>query len=277
MKNLNALFVLLCLSCAKPGFESEKELITQLLNDETKYAAAADSLKWASCWVNTEDARFLLVSADGVVQFNGLSSLKKFFRDAKPFDLKLKRENYNFTIGNDVAYVSFDQQDNWDGTDGRKTKETRTLKKIDGNWKIVDVNVIEVSSFERPTTGSYHVAKENIPVDPRTSFHNQPGLGGMAVAYWEAPAGTDFGPMLAGLPQDMCTSPHWGYVIEGTVRVKYADGKEDVVKAGEVFYFPAPHTGIVEKNIKFIDFSPEPEFAQVMDHIAKKFAAQAKK
>ncbi len=277
MKNLTTLSVLLCLACAKPGSDAEKELITRLIDDESRYAAAADSVNWANCWVNSDEAQFLYVSTDGAHQYKGWNNIKSFMKDAKPFDLKLRRDNYNFTIGRDVAYASFDQYDNWGGTDGRKTKETRTLKKIGGQWKIADVNVVEVSAFERPTTGSYHIAREKIAVDPRTSFHNQAGLGGMAVGYWEAPAGTDFGPLLTGLPHDMCTSPHWGYLIEGAVRIKYADGKEDVVKAGEVFYWPAPHTGIVEKNAKFIDFSPEPEFAQVMDHIAKKFAEQAAK
>jgi hypothetical protein len=277
MKNPIILIVLVCWACAKPDLEAEKKSIKQLIDNESKYAAAADSLKWANCWVNTNDAQFTYVSVDGAQQYKGWRVIRSGFKGAKPFELKLTRDNYNFTIGNDVAFVSFDQQDNWGGMEERKTKETRTLKKIDGEWKIVDINVIAVSSFEKPITGSFHVAKEKIAVDPRTSFHNQSGLGGMAVAYWEAPAGTDFSPLLAGLPQDMCTSPHWGYVVEGSLRVKYPDGKEEVIKGGEVFYLPAPHTGIVEKNIKFIDFSPEPQFAQVMDHIAKKFAEQKQK
>jgi len=277
MKTLSTLFLLLFLACAKPGSEAEKQSITQLIDDESKYAAAVDSVKWAGCWVNTDDALITYVTVDGAVQYKGWSNIKGFMKDVKPFDLKLRRDNYNFTIGKDVAYASFDEYDNWGGTaDERKTKETRTLRKVSGNWKIVNSNVIEVSSFERPTTGSYHIAREKIAVDPRTSFRNQSGLGGMAVGYWEAPAGTDFGPLLTGLPNDMCTSPHWGYLIEGAVKVRYDDGKEEVVKAGEVFYWPAPHTGIVEKNAKFIDFSPESEFAQVMDHIAKKMAEPPK-
>ena len=170
MKNLTTLSVLLCLACAKPGSDAEKELITRLIDDETRYAAAADSVNWANCWVNTEEALFTYVSTDGPHQYKGWNNIKSFMKDAKPFDLKLRRDNYNFTIGRDVTFASFDQYDNWGGMDGRKTKETRTLKKIGGSWKIVDVNVVEVSAFERPATGSYHIAKEKIAVDPRTSF-----------------------------------------------------------------------------------------------------------
>lgn len=277
MKNMTIIFVLLCWACAKPDLDAEKESITQFLDNETKYAAAVDSVKWADSWVNTEEARFIYVGAQGIQKETGWSNIKGSMKDAKPFELKLKRDNYNFTIGKDVAYVSFDQQDNWGGIDGQKKRETRTLKKVDGQWKIVEVNVIDLSSFEKPMANSFHMAKEKITVDTRTSFRNQSGLGGMSVAYWEAPGGTDFGPLLAGLPQDLCPVPHWGYLFEGSIRVKYQDGKEDVVNAGEVFYWPGMHTGIVEKNAKFIDFSPETEFSQLMDHMATKMAEQPAK
>lgn len=270
--------ILLCLSCAKPvDVETEKVAITKLIEDETKYAAAADSVNWAKCWTNTDEAQFIIATVDGAQQYTGWNNIKGALKDTKPFDLKLRRDNYNFVIGDDIAFVSFDQFDNW-GDNERKTKESRALKKIDGQWKIVNTNVIVISSYEKQSTGSFHIAKEKINVDTRTSFRNQSGLGGMAVGYVEVPAGTDFTPMFAGLPQDRCPSPHWGYVLEGAIRIKYPDGKEEVVNGGEVFYWPAPHTGVVEKNVKFIDFSPETEFVQVMDHIAKKMAeASAKK
>ena len=54
MKNLITIGVLLCWACTKPiDHEAEKAIITKLIDDETKFAAAADSAKWASCWVNT--------------------------------------------------------------------------------------------------------------------------------------------------------------------------------------------------------------------------------
>lgn len=274
MKKFITLFVLLSWACAKPDFENEKKTITQLIDDETKYAAAGDTVNWAKCWINDADAKFTFATMDGAQQLVGWDSVKTIIRGLEPFELKLKRDNYVYTIDDNVAFVSFDQEDNF--SEGRSTKESRTLRKVDGQWKIVDANIIEVSSYERRNTPSFHLAKEKIKVDPRTSFRNQPGLGGMYVGYVEVPAGTDFTPFFAGLPNDNCPSPHWGYLFEGVVRVKYPDGKEEVVNAGEVFYFPAPHTGFVEKNAKFIDFSPEAEFSQLMDHIAMKMEKQAK-
>jgi hypothetical protein len=274
MKNKICFIVLLCWACAKPDMEGEKKVLTQLIDEETKYAAAIDTVKWATYWVNDSDAKFTIASVDGAQQFNGWSNIKTLLRGAEPFELKLKRDNYHFAIDDNVAFVSFDQYDNWGGVDGRKTKESRTLKKVNGQWKIVDTNVIIMTGYDKKNTSSFHMAKEKINMDPRTSFRNQPGLGGMYVGYVEVPAGTDFTPMFAGLPQNRCPSPHWGYLLEGAVRIKYLDGKEDIVKAGEVFYWPAPHTAVVEKNAKFIDFSPEAEFSLLMDHIAANMKKQ---
>ena len=60
------------------------------------------------------------------------------------------------------------------------------------------------------------------------------------------PAGTDVAPLLKDLPDDLCPCPHWGYVIKGQLRVIYADGQE-VLRAGDVYYMPAGHSGVVEE------------------------------
>lgn len=117
--------------------------------------------------------------------------------------------------------------------------------------------------------------KEDIPVAmqaPGVIMRRLPGYGGMTVAFNEVPAGTDFSALLKGLKNDSCHCPHWGSVVEGALRVKYDDGTEEVVNAGDVFYLPAGHTGRVEKDLKFIEFSPEKEFKEVMDHIEGKMA-----
>lgn len=56
-----------------------------------------------------------------------------------------------------------------------------------------------------------------------------PDWGGQAAKYLEFPAGTDFGPMLEGLPDDMCPARHWGYVIEGVIEVRYTERCSSVV------------------------------------------------
>ncbi|MGB3587531.1 MAG: cupin domain-containing protein [Tunicatimonas sp.] len=119
------------------------------------------------------------------------------------------------------------------------------------------------------------INQEDIPVamqNDGTIMRNLAGYGGMTVAYNELPAGTDFTPLLKGLQNDSCHCPHWGYIVEGTMRVIYDDGSEEVLRAGDVFYMPPGHTAIVEENLKMIDFSPSQELEEVLGHVGKMMA-----
>lgn len=95
-------------------------------------------------------------------------------------------------------------------------------------------------------------------------------LGGMTSAYMEYPTGLDLRPMLAGLERDHCQCPHWGFVIEGSIRVYYQDGTEEVVNAGEIYYWPSGHTVVVEEAIRMVEFSPHDEMSQVLAHVVGK-------
>jgi hypothetical protein len=90
--------------------------------------------------------------------------------------------------------------------------------------------------------------------------------------YIDLPAGTDFTPLLAGLPDDLCGCPHWGYVVEGSITVRYADGHVDTNRAGDVYYWPGGHTGWTDDGVRFIEFSPTTEILPVLDHLAKQLA-----
>ena len=87
------------------------------------------------------------------------------------------------------------------------------------------------------------------------------------------PAGTDLGPLLKGLPDDLCSCPHWGYVIKGRMRVSYADSQE-VLRAGDLYYLPPGHTGVVNEDFECIEFSPPAAHEQVLD-VIKHNAARA--
>jgi hypothetical protein len=93
---------------------------------------------------------------------------------------------------------------------------------------------------------------------------------GMAAAYGQLPAGADFTPMLKGLPDDLCQCPHWGYVIEGKLKVRYSDNSEEIISAGSIFYLPPGHTALADVDTKFIDFSPVKEFWEVVQHVTGK-------
>ena len=119
------------------------------------------------------------------------------------------------------------------------------------------------------------IKKEDIPITMQSedrTMRGLPGYGGMTIGYSELPAGTDMAPLLHGLENNSCHCPHWGYLIEGAIRMKYDNGTEEVITTGDVFYLPPGHTAIVEENMKFLDFSPEKELNEVMEHIGKKMA-----
>jgi hypothetical protein len=96
-----------------------------------------------------------------------------------------------------------------------------------------------------------------------------------AVAYVELDAGTDATPLLEGLPNDKCMSPHWGYMLKGAIHVRYNDGSEETCKAGETFHWRAGHTVWVDEDTAFIEFSPKDEIKRVYNHISEKAASMS--
>ena len=117
---------------------------------------------------------------------------------------------------------------------------------------------------------------EDIPAvmeGPNTIMRRLSDLGDMDVTYSELPKGTDFGPLLKGLSNDSCHCPHWGYLIEGTFKIIYDDGTEDILEGGDIYYLPGGHTAIVEEDMKCIMFSPDKLHGEVLDHAMKNLAA----
>lgn len=138
----------------------------------------------------------------------------------------------------------------------------------DGNGNQNDTVVI-VESDVNINKESFHIPVGDIPPNPDSGFTNVYNKGGMSIGYIDIAEPMDLSFLFKGLPHDLCNSPHWGYVIDGSLRVIYQDEKQDTVKAGEVFYWPELHTGVVDDSVKFVDFSPDEEFITLMKHIGK--------
>lgn len=96
--------------------------------------------------------------------------------------------------------------------------------------------------------------------------------GDMHVAFEVYQQELDSRPLLQGLPNDQCQCPHWGYVLEGRLRVQYSESEEEVIVAGEAYYLPPGHSIIVDAGTKLFELSPREEFAA---HIAAVEARQA--
>ena len=101
------------------------------------------------------------------------------------------------------------------------------------------------------------------------NFGDATGYGAIAGEYFSLKAGIDIAPLLKGLENDLCQSPHWGYLIEGQVTVTYTDGKEENVATGDLFYWPPGHTVKVSEDAEIILFSPQLQHCKVVDHLHK--------
>ena len=86
-------------------------------------------------------------------------------------------------------------------------------------------------------------------------------------------AGVDVTGLLEGLEDDLCQCPHWGYIVDGSLHVRYGDGTEEVNKAGEAVYWPPGHTIFTEdESVEFVLFSPQDEHGHVLDHLLQKMS-----
>jgi hypothetical protein len=99
--------------------------------------------------------------------------------------------------------------------------------------------------------------------------------GGQLVRHLTLPPGADFRPLLAGLPHDRCDCPHWGYIVAGSITVEYADGTQDVNRAGDLYYWPGGHTGWTDEGVTFLEFSPADQLQPVLEHIGAQLAPAA--
>jgi hypothetical protein len=89
---------------------------------------------------------------------------------------------------------------------------------------------------------------------------------GHSVAWVRLPAGADLRPGLAGLSDDFCPCPHWGYMISGRLVMHSKDG-EQTHQAGEAFYWASGHAPEALEDCEYVDFSPGEELEAVVRHL----------
>jgi hypothetical protein len=119
-------------------------------------------------------------------------------------------------------------------------------------------------------------ALRSIPVvlDAAEGQLRQTEWGEMVVETGTLKARLDPSPFFKGLPDDRCQCPHWGYVLKGTLRYKYAD-HEEVYNAGDAYYAPPGHTPVLEPGLEYVEFSPAKELAKTMKVVERNMQAAA--
>ena len=97
-------------------------------------------------------------------------------------------------------------------------------------------------------------------------------LGGYTVGFETFRENADAAPLMKGLPDDRCQSPHWGYVVRGKATFSYADHAE-TYEAGDAYYAPPGHTPAITAGTEIIEFSPTDEYGRTMEVIGRNLAA----
>lgn len=98
--------------------------------------------------------------------------------------------------------------------------------------------------------------------------------GGNTIEFGQFNKSIDPAPLFAGLPDDRCQCPHWGYVIKGRLRFRYKN-REEVYEAGDAYYAPPGHTPVMEPGVEYIEFSPTKQLAETMEVVERNMQALA--
>ena len=61
-------------------------------------------------------------------------------------------------------------------------------------------------------------------------------------------------------------------MIAGSIHLQYADGTEEMSRAGDFYYWPGGHTGWTDEGVTFIEFSPADKLRPVLEHIGTQLA-----
>ena len=96
--------------------------------------------------------------------------------------------------------------------------------------------------------------------------------GGYSVGFEKYSEDTDPSRFFAGLPDDRCQCPHWGYVISGKVRFKYHD-RDETFEAGDAYYAPPGHTPVLFAGTEIVEFSPTDELQRTVEVVNKNIEA----
>lgn len=79
--------------------------------------------------------------------------------------------------------------------------------------------------------------------------------GGMTIALENWRGGLDTAEMFADLPDGACQEPHWGYVLKGSVTMRYSDGTSETLSAGQAYYIRPGHNAHVDEDVELVEFT----------------------
>ena len=142
------LVVLLLLSAVSRSLaQADNDAIKRVLRSETEGFFKRDKAMWSNAWAHTPYVHFAanLYGGDFML-IKGWDKLEKQFasqfKSSKVTD-KVAVQNANYTIhqNGNMAFVAYDQT-LVDSHGKTQSKESRTLEKLNGQWKIINVTAL---------------------------------------------------------------------------------------------------------------------------------------
>ena len=107
----------------------------------------------------------------------------------------------------------------------------------------------------------------------RMDFGDASGLGKISGEYFTLAEGVDTAPLFKGLDGDLCQCPHWGFVVRGQLTTTDASGRQETVRADDLFYWPPGHNVRVDADAEIVMFSPQHQHSEVIGHMIEKTRA----
>lgn len=161
MKRFAILFLIslfLLPGCKKEVQDADAEIdaIKSVIKQETSSYLNQDLVNLVKTWANTENAIRISVGSNGYKEYAGWEKVYSFFKASANADWKdytnyrVERSNWRFEFCGDGALVFFDQNMYFDFKGepmNTFSKEFRFMEKIRGDWKIVLLQWIDMSSF----------------------------------------------------------------------------------------------------------------------------------
>lgn len=98
--------------------------------------------------------------------------------------------------------------------------------------------------------------------------------GGMTAAFLRFAKGTDMRGVLAGMPDDLCPCPHWGYVLKGRLKLR-TKHEDEFYEAGQAFYMSPGHAPEALEDCEVLDISPTDQWNPLVEHIKTRMPEMA--
>lgn len=180
--------------------------IAAVIEEETAAWLRGDFEGWAACWVQDERAQHTIARPSvGARIMYGFEEVVSFFRPEfedlaahPPPTQEVRRENWRFSIGTDMAWATFDQirpASDRDNTAPGRHNQMRILERVEGAWKIAALFQIpnRLGYYKNPwveVDSHGRVAQLGLGAEALLSSHPSLGLvGGRLVA--RRPGGRD--------------------------------------------------------------------------------------